>query len=220
MTSRPRAIPLTAIGLLLALAPVSTAQEEPQRASEQPQFAAETIPVYRVERTRTLLVNTQGRARALILNPEVVEVDSVTDTYILFRGLRIGSSVVHLFEGAGRRTIRIETTELISIMNDLEQGKKEVVRMKLGLPERSLKFRYRGTQNHLQRGDSVSIGGSREQNRIRTHDLTARMTVPAGDFRGKLYLEQRRDIDLGKEVMQPRHLSAELRKVNLGPLGR
>lgn len=188
-------------------------------ASEQPQFPAETIPVYRVERSRTLLVETQGRARALVLNPEAVEVDSVSDNSILFRGLRLDSSLVHLFDDSGRHTIRIEVTELTSILTEIETRKTEAIREQLGVSARSLKFRYRGEESHLERGEDISVDGTHERFRIRTHDLTARMGTPVGDFLGKAYLEQRRDVDLGKEVTQPRHLSAELDRVTLGPLG-
>jgi len=206
--------------LSLAWVTPAPAQEGPELAADQPQFETETVPVYRVERMKTLLVPTQGRARVLILNPEVVEVDQVTDTYLIFRGLRIDSTIVHLFEGTQRRSIRIEVTELTSLVTETEQRKKEMLRQKLGLPQRTLKFRYRGTERHLERGDAVSLPGTNEQNRIRTHDLTARMGVPLGELQAKMYLEQRRDVTLDKEVTQPRHLSAELDKVNLGPLGR
>ena len=202
------------------MASPARAQEDPQLASEQPQFPAETIPVYRVERTRTLLVETQGRARTtLILNPEAVEVDSVSDTHITFRGLRLDSSLVHLFDDSGRHTIRIEVVELTSILTEIETRKTEALKEKLGVSARGLKFRYRGEESHLERGDAVSVEGTHERFRIRTHDLAARMATPAGDFKGRAYLEQRRDVDLGKEVTQPRHLSAELDKVNLGLLG-
>ena len=195
------------------------AQEEPALATDQPQFETEAVPLYRVERTKTLLVPTQGRARAIILNPEAVEVDSVTDSAIVFRGLQIDSSVVHLFDDSGRRTIRIEVTELVSIVTEIQQRQQQAVRERLGVPQRSLKFRYRGTQRHLERGEKVSLSNTGERFRIRTHELTGRMDTPAGEFYSRMFLEQRRSADLGKEVMQPRHLSAELRRVDLGPLG-
>lgn len=216
--------PVTVIFLIAAsfslAGPVpARAQEELQLASEQPQFSSETVPLYRVERTHTLLVETRGRARALVLNPEAVEVDSVSDNHIIFRGLRIDSSLVHLLEDSGRRTVRIEVTELTSILTEIEARKTQAVREKLGVSARGLKFRYRGEERHLERGKAVSMDNANERHRIRTHDLAARMGTPLGEFLGKAYLEQRRDADLGKEVTQPRHLSAELRKINLGVLG-
>lgn len=219
MTSSSKFALLATVVLSLAWIAPALAQDDPTLASEQPQFEAETIPLYRVERTKTLLVQTRGRARAIILSPEVVEVERISENHIVLRGLQIGSSLVHLFDSSGRVTIRIETTELISIVDEIKMREERAIQEKLGVPERSLKVRYRGTQRHLERGEDTSLDGKDERFRIRTHDVLSRMSTPVGGFEGKMFLEQRRDVDMGKEVTQPRHLSAELQDVNMGALG-
>ncbi len=186
-----------------------------QPPSEQVRFT-----LFQVERSKTLTLPTQGRAQVLVVSPEVVEVQSISDNQVVLSALRMGSTVVHLFDPGGRRSIRIEVTELKSITADLQKGLEEALRRKRGLLERSLKLQYRGLYQGLERGVDVSLPGTHEINRIRTHEFKGRMGLPMGLLVGHLYLEERRDIDLGKEVTQPRHLSLELQKVSMGPLGK
>ncbi len=178
------------------------------------------LSLYTVERTRTLAVPTHGLARVILLNPVAVEVRSISDTEVVFAGLRIDSSIVHLWDRSGRRTLRIAVVELASILREQREREREALRRKLGLPERSLKLQYRGTHRHLDRGQNESLRGTDEQYRVRTHDWKARMGLPIGLLAADTYLESRRDTTLGKEVTQARHLSLALQKFAMGPLGK
>jgi len=178
------------------------------------------LTVFQVERTHTLTIPTQGKARVLILNPEVLGIVSITDTEVVFQGLALGSTVVHLWDRSGRRDLRVDVMELKSVLSELERRKQEALSQRLGIPKRSLKLEYRGTQQHLERSQRVEFEDLSEDNRIRTHQLRTTMGLPFGNLLGDIYLEQRRDDDLGKEVTQPRHLALQLQQVEMGPLGK
>ena len=187
-----------------------------------PPPSVEQIPLtlYKVERTKFLSIPTQGTPRVLVINPIAIEVESVSDTQVSFRALRIDSSLVHIWDQSGRRTIRIVVTELASVLRQQREREQEALRRKIGLPDRSLKLQYRGTHRNLERGENQSLSGTHEQYRIRTHQWKARMGTSAGLLVGDAFLEERRDTTLGKEVTQPRHLSLALQEHPMGPLGK
>ena len=179
------------------------------------------LTILEVERTQTVIVPTQGHARVLIFSPEIVEVSSASETSVVFRGLRLGSSLVHLFDNSGRRTFRIQVIELRSLLAEVKHNREEYLARELGVAQRTLKLDYHAREQHLERGTNLSLSGpTSEINRVRTHDVSGTMEVPWGRLTGDLKLETRREVDLGKEVTQPRNMDLQLQKVDAGPLGK
>jgi len=179
------------------------------------------LELFRVERSKILTIPTQGTARVLILNLDAIGLQAVSESQIELAGLQIGSSVVHIWDQTGHRLIRVEVTELRSIVIEFHTRKQAALRETLGYPARSLKFRYRVTHRSLERGRKVSRKSTEEAQRTRTHELQVKMGVPQGLLVGDLYLEQRRDTAaIGKEVTQPRNLALALQNTGLGPLGQ
>lgn len=193
---------------------------------------AQTSPLEAVdvERTKTVAISTQGKAQVLILNPLSVGVHSVTDKSAELSGLQVGSSLVHIIDQAGRRTIKVEVTELLSIEKELVKRAENVRRESLGYPQRSLKFLYNAYHENSEQGIVLSLPRMREQDRIRTHEMQGSFSIPQGlvpadeflvgdqtQFVGDGYLESFRNKALTKEVDQPRNLAFALR--NLSPWG-
>ena len=189
---------------------------DPQRL---PELAGNvTLELFQVERSKTLSIPTQGTARVLILNADAIGLQAISENQIELTGRRIGSSLVHIFDQAGRRVIRVIVGELQSIVIESRQRKRIALEQALGYPARRLKIRYRGSHRSLERGRKMFFNDTEERNRTRTHELQMKMGVPQGLLVGDLYLEQRRDIpNIGKEVTQPRNVALTLQQATLGP---
>ncbi|PIQ82148.1 MAG: hypothetical protein COV76_05265 [Candidatus Omnitrophica bacterium CG11_big_fil_rev_8_21_14_0_20_64_10] len=170
---------------------------------------AEPLELFEVERSRTVSVPTQGEVtRTLILRPDVVAVERTTPTEIVFTGLAIGDTLVHLWDDAGRRTLRLRVTELQSIVDEIRQREEAAQARRLGIPDRTLKLHYRVTQEHLESGTGKVKPSETDENiRVRDQQMHAELGVPGGQLAADLYLETRRDTDIAQEVTQPRHMA-------------
>lgn len=173
-----------------------------------------------MERTGTLILPTQGRARVLSLRPRVVSVRSVSDEAVVLEALRVGACLVHLWDRTGRRDIRVEVTERASLLRQERARRRRALEHRLGLPQRTLKLDYRTELEHQERSPNASVSDLDEQIRIQTHHLKTRAGLGPGELLGDFYLESRRDLSIGKEVTQPRNLSLRWEGVPLGVLGK
>jgi hypothetical protein len=209
LTSKPLACLL--VFCLLGCFPVAASGQESEPWT--------TLQSFEVERTKTVSIPTQGKGRVLILNPDVVETKEISDAEVVLSGLQIGSSLIHLWDETGRRTVRVNVKELESILREMDETADKALKQRLHIPERSLRIRYRGVQESLERGKRVGLKVTEEDHRVRSHDLETRVGIPLGLLIGNFYLEQRRDDQIREQVIQPRNMALKLLTRPLGPLG-
>ena len=83
-----------------------------------------TLELFQIERTKTRAIPTQGTARVLILNSDAIGLEAVSEGQIELAGRQIGSSLVHIWDQAGRRVIRVAVIELKSIVAEIRERKQ------------------------------------------------------------------------------------------------